>query len=168
MNLLLRFPIAFILVLMLFISACANGNKLIKQAKVYYYPKQQGNVQVDSKGNEIHVTSDTVIVAIVEASSKLIEWDSAWVHHKLYRIESVLLKSTGSELGTEKLSKEKAAISAAEGNYLYELHLAPVSEIAHFINGPVEDYPLFFGKYKGKVLQKKGSKPVEVEPIPAM
>jgi hypothetical protein len=150
-------------------SSCANGSKLIQQTKSYYYQKQQGNVQADANGNEIHSIPDTVILIYTETSSQLLKWDTGWVNNRVYRIVAVPVKTLTIDAGSEKISREKVIIAAKPGHYLYELYLEPVAGVMpagpQLVN---KDIPILQGRYKGRMFYKTCTNLVELETVPAL
>jgi hypothetical protein len=110
---------AFIILL-----SCAGVKKTIQHTEAFVLQPQQGNVQVDEKGNEVSPLPQKLIVIFVQSKSADVKWDSAWFGNKSLSVSQQLISQT-LEMGVEENTGKKIVITPAEGMYLFQLQVQP-------------------------------------------
>jgi hypothetical protein len=157
-----------ILFLLLNLCVCAQTKPIIKKAHSFFTAMVPGNIPVDRDGREIPIAIDTAIVIYVEATTKLIKWDTAWFKGKSYLIITQAVTEGAVEVGIVRGDDKKTILKTPRNNFMWQLYLQPSPQQKIIYNLSGKNQIILKGKYKGKPFFQKAPMPVQLEGIPSV
>jgi hypothetical protein len=157
-----------ILFLLVNLCVCAQNKPMIKKAWSFFTVTLPGNIPVDRQGREIPITIDTAIIIYVEASTKLIKWDTAWFNGKGYLIITQAITDGMVEAGIIRGDDKKTILRTSRNNFMWQLYLQPLPQQKIIYKPAGKNEIMLQGKYKGKAFFQKAPMPVQLEGIPSV
>jgi hypothetical protein len=108
------------------LNSCSQPQKLVKKIYAFSLLPQRGNFQVDDKGNELPVSTDTTFIVFVETVSDSIVWKTAWVGNRSYSVVAERINGSAVEPGLNPADGISVTLQPAAGHSFYRLVLTPV------------------------------------------
>ena len=110
-------------ILLISTGSYAQSKYGIRKVDAFFSEHLPGNIPVDINGNSLYHGPDTVNTIYVETKGASIRWIAAWRDGKSFTVNTLAIKDTPFEVGSNKISNEKIILNPAAGNKLWLLQL---------------------------------------------
>ncbi len=146
------------------INSCRSQHSLIKNVHSYSFIRQEGIIKASSGDNEGFTKPDTIFIVYAEVTTDKLEWETAFMNGKEYKIVPQLISAGNVEAGFDDKGLP-VTIHVKNNHFLFQLQFEHLNDHVQ-PPGINTTEPMIRFRFKNKTYVNKLKSPLLLTQLP--